>query len=59
MKVKLSGSEMPTTTDAAIALSKDLKARGMTFVGPTIVHAYMQAAGLVNDHLETCWCFAK
>jgi DNA-3-methyladenine glycosylase I len=38
----------------AIALSKDLKRRGWTFVGPTTVHAFMQAMGLVNDHLEGC-----
>jgi DNA-3-methyladenine glycosylase I len=38
----------------AIALSKDLKQRGWTFVGPTTVYAFMQAMGLVNDHLEGC-----
>lgn len=38
----------------AVALSKDLKKRGWTFVGPTTVHAFMQAMGLVNDHLEPC-----
>jgi DNA-3-methyladenine glycosylase I len=35
-------------------LSKDLKKRGFTFVGPTTVYAFMQAMGLVNDHLEGC-----
>ena len=40
--------------DEARALSKDLKARGWTFVGPTTVHSFMQAMGLVNDHLEGC-----
>ena len=40
--------------DSARALSKDLKARGWTFVGPTTVYAFMQAMGLVNDHLEGC-----
>jgi DNA-3-methyladenine glycosylase I len=40
--------------DCARALSKDLKARGWTFVGPTTVYAFMQAMGLVNDHLEGC-----
>jgi DNA-3-methyladenine glycosylase I len=39
---------------AAVALSKDLKARGWTFVGPTTCYAFMQAMGLVNDHLEGC-----
>ena len=43
-----------STTAASIALSKDLKARGWTFVGPTTVYAFMQAMGLVNDHLEGC-----
>ncbi len=41
-------------TPESIALSKDLKARGWTFVGPTTVYAFMQAMGLVNDHLEGC-----
>ena len=41
-------------TPDSIALSKDLKARGWTFVGPTTVYAFMQAMGLVNDHLEGC-----
>ena len=43
------------TTPASIALSKDLKKRGWTFVGPTTVYAFMQAMGLVNDHLEGCF----
>jgi DNA-3-methyladenine glycosylase I len=42
------------TTPASIALSKDLKKRGWTFVGPTTVYAFMQAMGLVNDHLDDC-----
>jgi len=47
--------DIPATTVESIALSKDLKKRGMTFVGPTIIYAYMQAVGLVNDHLMECW----
>jgi len=43
-----------TTTPQSIALSKDLKARGWTFVGPTTCYAFMQAMGLVNDHVESC-----
>ena len=43
-----------TTAPDAIALSKDLKKRGWTFVGPTTMYAFMQAMGLVNDHLEGC-----
>ncbi|MGL4439146.1 MAG: DNA-3-methyladenine glycosylase I [Bosea sp. (in: a-proteobacteria)] len=47
--------EVPTQTRAAEAMSKDLKARGFTFVGPTIVYAFMQAVGMVNDHLVDCY----
>lgn len=47
--------DIPTTTPESDALSKDLKRRGMTFVGSTIIYAYMQAVGLVNDHLADCW----
>lgn len=43
-------------TPASIRLSKDLKKRGWTFVGPTTCYAFMQAMGLVNDHLEGCLC---
>lgn len=44
-----------TQSDASVALSKDLKKRGWTFVGPTTAYAFMQAMGLVNDHIEGCW----
>lgn len=47
-------SEVPAATDISKALSKDLKARGFKFCGPTIVYAFMQASGMVNDHLVTC-----
>ncbi len=43
-----------TASPESVALSKDLKRRGWTFVGPTTVYAFMQAMGLVNDHLEGC-----
>ena len=43
-----------STSAASIAMTKDLKKRGWTFVGPTTVYAFMQAMGLVNDHLEGC-----
>ena len=46
---------VPVAAVESIALSKDLKKRGMTFVGATIIYAYMQAIGLVNDHLRSCW----
>ncbi len=43
-----------TTSPESVALSKDLKKRGWSFVGPTTVYAFMQAMGLVNDHIEGC-----
>jgi DNA-3-methyladenine glycosylase I len=46
-------SAMPTSPES-VALAKDLKRRGWTFVGPTTVYAFMQAMGLVNDHLHAC-----
>ncbi len=46
---------VPVTTPESDALSKDLKKRGMSFVGSTIIYAYMQAIGMVNDHLTECW----
>ncbi len=48
-------AEMPSETEESRAMSRDLKSRGFTFVGPTICYAYMQAAGLVNDHLTKCY----
>jgi DNA-3-methyladenine glycosylase I len=50
-----STGEVPTQTPEAVALSKALQGAGATFVGPTICYAFMQAAGLVDDHLGTCW----
>jgi len=47
--------EIPTQTLESEALSKDLKKRGMRFVGPTIMYAYMQAVGMVDDHLVGCF----
>lgn len=46
--------DVPATTVESDALSKDLKKRGMTFVGSTIIYAFMQATGLVNDHVADC-----
>jgi DNA-3-methyladenine glycosylase I len=48
--------DMPATSPTSVRLSKDLKRRGWSFVGPTTVYAFMQAMGLVNDHLEGCHC---
>ncbi|GAC1416015.1 MAG: DNA-3-methyladenine glycosylase I [Candidatus Velthaea sp.] len=47
-------AEVPVTTPEAEVLSNDLRARGFGFVGPTIVYAFMQATGLVDDHLASC-----
>ncbi len=49
-----SGRDIPAETPESQAMSKMLKQAGFTFVGPTIVYAFMQACGLVNDHLVTC-----
>jgi DNA-3-methyladenine glycosylase I len=51
--------EIPAETTESRALSKDLKRRGFRFVGPTIVYAFMQAVGLVNDHTVDCFRFAE
>jgi DNA-3-methyladenine glycosylase I len=47
--------EIPAQTSESLAMSKDLSRRGFRFVGPTICYAFMQAAGLVNDHLIDCY----
>jgi DNA-3-methyladenine glycosylase I len=47
--------ELPAKTDLSEAISKDLKKRGFSFVGPTIVYAFMQAVGMVNDHTVDCY----
>jgi DNA-3-methyladenine glycosylase I len=56
---ELAKPQTVSTSPAAIALSKDLKKLGWTFVGPTTVYAFMQAMGLVNDHAEECAIRAK
>lgn len=47
-------ADVPAQTDLSVKISKDLKKRGFKFCGPTIVYAFMQAVGMVNDHLVTC-----
>ena len=49
-------ASVPASTPLSIKISKELSARGFKFVGPTIVYAFMQATGMVNDHLVTCFC---
>jgi len=48
--------EIPAETPLSRAISKELASRGFKFVGPTIVYAFMQATGIVNDHLVSCFC---
>ncbi len=48
--------DVPSDTPLSRVMSKELSSRGFKFVGPTIVYAFMQAVGLVNDHLVKCYC---
>lgn len=59
-RARLSWDELRkiTTCPEAVALSKDLKKRGWSYVGPTTVYAFMQAMGLVNDHIAECWVWS-
>jgi DNA-3-methyladenine glycosylase I len=50
-------TQIPAETPESQAMSKDLKKRGFRFVGPTICYAFMQATGMVNDHLTGCICY--
>ena len=50
-------SEIPAKTELSDLISKDLKKRGMNFVGSTIIYAFLQAVGIVNDHEVGCFCF--
>jgi DNA-3-methyladenine glycosylase I len=50
---------VPAKTAEAQAMSKDLKKRGFTFVGPTICYAFMQAVGMVNDHTIDCFRYQE
>jgi DNA-3-methyladenine glycosylase I len=52
-------AQVPPTSAESDALSKDLRRRGFGFVGPTIVYAHLQATGLVNDHLVSCFRYAE
>lgn len=51
--------DVPAQTDLSARISKDLKNRGFAFCGPTITYAFMQAVGMVNDHVVTCHCHAR
>jgi DNA-3-methyladenine glycosylase I len=52
-------SDIPSETAESAAMSKDLKRRGFKFVGPTVCYAFMQACGLVNDHVASCFRWAE
>jgi len=52
-------AEIPARTDESDAMSRDLKRRGFTFVGPTICYAFMQAVGMVNDHTVDCFRYQE
>ncbi|MHB8995249.1 MAG: DNA-3-methyladenine glycosylase I [Armatimonadota bacterium] len=52
-------TEIPSQTPESVAMSKDLLRRGFKFVGPTICYAFMQAVGMVNDHLVDCFRYAE
>lgn len=52
-------AEIPATSSESDAMSTDLKKRDFKFVGSTICYAFMQAAGMVNDHLTSCYCYKK
>jgi DNA-3-methyladenine glycosylase I len=54
-----SRSDIPAETDTSRAISNALRAEGFNFVGPTIVYAFMQAFGMVNDHLVGCFRHAE
>ena len=56
---KSRGGDIPAQTPLAEALSRDLKKRGFGFVGPTILYAFLQATGVVNDHLTTCFRYKE
>jgi DNA-3-methyladenine glycosylase I len=52
-------SEIPAETEESKAMSKDLKRRGFRFVGPTVCYAFMQATGMVNDHVTSCFMWSE
>jgi DNA-3-methyladenine glycosylase I len=54
-----STADMPATTPESVSLARELKRRGLVFVGPTTVYAMMQAVGVVNDHVADCWVRAE
>jgi DNA-3-methyladenine glycosylase I len=56
---RLQLADLPATTEQADAMSADLKRRGFKFIGPTICYAFMQATGMVNDHVVDCFRYGE
>lgn len=54
-----SAEEIPAKTEESVAFSRDLKKRGFSFVGPTIIYAHMEAVGMVNDHTVECFRYRE
>ena len=52
-------TDVPAQTELSVRIAKDLKKRGFKFVGPVGMYAYMQAIGMVNDHLTSCFCYSE
>jgi DNA-3-methyladenine glycosylase I len=52
-------SSLPSSSDEAVLMSKDLRRRGFNFVGPTICYAFMQSSGMVNDHIKSCFRYSQ
>ena len=52
-------TDVPTTTDLSDTITKDLKTKGFKFVGSLTIYAYLQAVGIVNDHITSCWKYSK
>ncbi|MCR8642071.1 DNA-3-methyladenine glycosylase I [Paenibacillus sp. N1-5-1-14] len=52
-------TDVPVSTPLSDQISKDLKRRGFSFVGTTIIYSFMQAIGMINDHIQTCCCRVK
>jgi len=59
VNIRPAGERLPTSTDLSDGISKDLKKRGFRFVGTTIIYAFLQAVGVVNDHSQACFLAPK
>ena len=56
---KIIKAEFKTESELSKTISKDLKKRGMKFVGPTIIYSYLESIGIINNHQENCFKFDK